>query len=139
MIDWVSITVGLGTAALYILYFTFRKPMAFDAVAEHNRTTFSASGDPRDILAAVIEFARHSRYKLRAVDEAGHSVVLDDGISLFNYGALFQVVVKSEASGQSTIHVATVGRGFQWGPAFQRSKRKFLEALQGALAARTQV
>jgi hypothetical protein len=136
MVDWVSMTIGLAIGALFVLYFTFRKPMAFEAVSERNRTAFNASGDPKEILDAVVGFARHSKYKLGAVDEANQTVVLEDGISLFNYGGLFQVAIRAAAPGQSTIHVATVGRGFQWGPAFQRSKRAFLEALQGAIAAR---
>ncbi|MET0278172.1 MAG: hypothetical protein ABW198_07565 [Pseudorhodoplanes sp.] len=135
MVDWVSMTIGLLIGAVFVLYFTIRKPMAFAAVSERNRTSFEVSGEPRDILDAVIAFARHSRYKLGAVDEASQTVVLEDGISLFNYGALFQVAISAAAPGQSTIQVATVGRGFQWGPAFQRSKRAFLEALQGAIDA----
>lgn len=136
MIDWVSVTIGLSIGALFVLYFTFRKPMAFDAVSEANRATFTASGEPKDVLDAVIAFARHSKYSLGPVDEAGRTVVLEERLSFFNYGALFQVGVRPLDPGQSTVHVATVGRGYQWGPAFQRSKRLFLEGLQAALAAR---
>jgi hypothetical protein len=136
MIDWVSVTIGLAIGAVFVLYFTFRKPMAFDAVSDANRATFIASGEPNDVLDAVIDFARHSKYRLGPVDEAGRTVVLEERLSFFNYGALFQVAIVPLEPGRSTIHVATVGRGYQWGPAFQRSKRRFLEALQAALAAR---
>ncbi len=135
MTDWNSMTTGLGIVALIILYFTLRKPMAFEKVAERNRTAFTVTGDPKEVLDAAIAFARQSRYRLASVDEAERTIVLEEGISLFNFGALFKVAIKAEAAGQSTVHVATVGRGFQWGPAFQRSKRAFLAALQAALVA----
>ena len=136
MQHWILATIGLAIGALMVLYFVRRKPISFDAVAPGNRVTFSADGDPKDILAAVLAVTRNSTYRLGQRDDATHTIVLQEGLSFFNFGSQFQVVVKPDGPGKSAVHVAVVGRGYQWGPAFQRSKRLFLEALQKAIGGR---
>lgn len=133
MQHWISATIGLAIGVLIILYFARRKPMGFESVAPRNRATMMANGDPNDVLNAVMALARNSKYTLGRRDDASNTVVLQEGFSLFNYGSLFQVEVKPDGPGRSSIHVAVVGKGYQWGPAFQRSKRLFLEALQKAV------
>ena len=136
MQHWVSATIGLAIGALMVLYFVRRKPISFDAVAPRNRVTIIADGDPKDVLDAVLALTRKSQYTLGQRDDANHTLVLQEGFSFFNYGSLFQVEVKPGGLDKSSVHVAVVGRGYQWGPAFQRSKRLFLEALQKAIGGR---
>jgi hypothetical protein len=133
MQQWISATIGLAVAVLVLLYFFRRKPIGFDAVAPYNRATMMADGDPKDVLNAVVALARNSKYSLGRRDDANNRVVFQEALSFFNYGSLFQVEVTPERPGKSVVHVAVVGKGYQWGPAFQRSKRLFLEALQRAI------
>lgn len=133
MQHWISATIGLAIGVLVVLYFIRRKPMGFESVAPRNRVTMMANGDPKDILNAVLALARNSKYTLGRRDDATNTVVLQEGFSFFNYGSLFQVEVTPDGPGKSFVHVAVVGKGYQWGPAFQRSKRLFLEALQKAV------
>ena len=107
--------------------------MSFEAVAPRNRVTMTTNGDPKDVLNAVLALAKNSKYTLGQRYEANNTVVLEEGLSFFNFGSLFQVEVRPDGGGQSAVHVAIVGKGYQWGPAFQRSKRLFLEALQTAV------
>ncbi|ARQ00401.1 hypothetical protein [Pseudorhodoplanes sinuspersici] len=130
---WISATIGLAIAALLLLYFVRRKPISFDAVAPRNRVAMIANGDPNDVLNAVCALARNSEYTLGVRDDANKRIVLQEGFSFFNYGSLFQIVVMPDGPDKSSVHVAIVGKGYQWGPAFQRSKRNFLKALQKAI------
>jgi hypothetical protein len=133
MQHWISATIGLAIGVLIVLHFIRRKPMGFEVVAPRNRVTMTANSDPKDVLNAVIALPKGSIYTLASRDDANNTVVLEEGFSLFNYGSLFQVEVKPDGPGRSAVHVAVVGKGYQWGPAFQRSKRLFLEALQKAV------
>ena len=135
MQHWISATIGLAIGVLIILYFARRKPMGFESVAPRNRATMMADGDPGDVLNAVAGLARNSKYSLGLRDDANNTVMLQEAISFFNFGSLFQVEVAPNGPGKSLVHVAVVGKGYQWGPAFQRSKRLFLEALQKAVEA----
>ena len=138
MQQWISATIGLVIAVLVLLYFLRRKPIGFDAVAPHNRATMAADGDQKDVLNAVAALAMNSKYSLGRRDDANNRVVFQEAISFFNFGSLFQVEVAPNGPGKSLVHVAVVGKGYQWGPAFQRSKRLFLEALQKAIEASRQ-
>lgn len=133
MQQWISATIGLAIGVLVFLYFVRRKPMSFDRVAARNRVTIIADGEPKDVFDAVAAMSSTSIYTLGPRDDDNNTIVLQESISLFNYGSLFQIVVTPDAPGKSVLHVAIVGKGYQWGPAFQRSKRKFIEALQKAV------
>lgn len=133
MQQWVSATIGLAIGALMVLYFFRRKPTGFEFVAPRNRATIVANGDPNDVLNAVLALAKNPKYTLGRRDDVNNTVVLQEGFSFFNFGNLFQVEVKPVGQGKSSVHVAVVGKGYQWGPAFQRSKRLFIEALQKAI------
>lgn len=133
---WISATIGLGIGAMMVLYFVYRKPMAFASVAAQNRITLVANGTPKDVLDAVVGLSRSSRYTLGKRDDASGTVVLQEPLSFFNYGCLFQVEVKPDGADKSVVHVAITGKSYQWGPAFRRSKRQFLEALQMAIGGR---
>lgn len=137
MQHWISATIGLAIGVLIVLYFIRKKPMSFEAVAPRNRVTMTANGDPKNVLNAVIALSNSSKYTPGPRDDANNTVVLEEGFSLFNYGSLFQVEVKPDGPDKSAVHVAVVGKGYQWGPAFQRSKRLFLEALQKAIGGTT--
>ncbi len=134
MQQWIWATIGLAVGVLVVLYLLRRKPMSFDAVAPRNRATMLAAGEPTDVLEAVAAMAnKKSIYALGPRDDATLTIVLQEGFSLFNYGSLFQIAVKPDAPGKSILHIAVVGKRYQWGPAFQRSKRKFIAALQKAV------
>ncbi len=133
---WISATIGLGIGAMMVLYFVYRKPVGFASVAAQNRVTLVANGEPKDVLDAVSGLSRHSKYTLGKRDDASGTVVLQEPLSFFNYGCLFQVEVKPDGAEKSEIHVAIIGKGYQWGPAFKRSRRQFLEALQKAVDGR---
>lgn len=133
MQQWIFATIGLAIGVLVLLYLVRRKPMSFDAVAPRNRATIIASGDPKDILASIAAMPSKSIYTLGSRDDANNTLVLQEGFSWFNYGSLFQIEVQPEAPGTAMIRIAVVGKGYQWGPAFQRSKRNFIEALRTAV------
>jgi|GEM_PF-7118116 len=133
MQQWISATIGLAIGVLALLYFVRRKPISFDAVAPRNRVTMIAQGDPKDILDAIAAIPNNSIYTLGPHDDANNTIVIQESFSIFNYGSLFQIAVKPAAPGKSVLHIAVVGKGYQWGPAFQRSKRNFLQTLQKAV------
>ena len=130
---WISATIGLAIGVLVLLYVIRRKPMSFEAVAPRNRVTMAAAGDPKDVFAAVAAMPGKSIYTLGPRDDANNIVVLQESISMFDYGSLFQVAVRPADDGNSVLHIAVVGKGYQWGPAFQRSKRNFVRALEKAV------
>lgn len=133
MEHWISATIGLAIGAMMVLYLARRKPLAFEKVPPRNRVTIMANGDPKDVLDAVVSLARTSKYTLTSRDDARSTVVLQEPFSFVNYGSLFQVEVKPDGPDKSEVHITVVGKGYQWGPAFQRSKRQFLAALQKAI------
>jgi len=133
---WISATIGLAIGALMVLYLARRKPLTFAKVAPRNRVTIRANGDPKDVLDAIVGLARTSKYILASRYGTTNTVVLQEPFSLIRYGSLFQVEVKPDGPDKSEVHITIVGKGYQWGPAFQRSKRQFLAALQKAMDSR---
>ena len=133
MEHWISATIGLAIGALMVLYLARRKPLAFDKVAPRNRVTIMAHGDPKHVLNAIVALTRTSKYMIGSRDDANGTVILQEPFSVIPYGSLFRVEVKPDGPDKSEIHVAVVGKRYQWGPAFQRSKRQFLAALQKAI------
>jgi hypothetical protein len=128
-----GVVIGIGVAIAIALFVKFRKqPIAFDAVDPRNRTSFVVGGDATAVLNAVIDFAKSSRYRLREVDQGKSRVVIEEPLSLFSFGTLFEVEVRPDGPARSKVDVATVGMLYQRFYAFNRSKQAFLDALRAA-------
>lgn len=128
---WIGLIAAVGIIVLFYGIAASKKP---DFNAKSRRAgTLKTPLTPEETIGRLQERAGGIGLKVALVDNAGHRVILSEGMTLFSWGMFFPISAKA-ANGDTVVTVGLTPRAPQYGPVLTHKHNKAMDKVRGMLA-----
>lgn len=126
----IGLIVGLGMAVVF--YFIAKgKKASFDLPVARTET-FSVGLAPEAAIAKVRDAASTIGLKVALADEPSNRVLLEEGLTISNYGSFLKVSAANEGGG-AAVTVDLMNKAPQWGPVVTKKHLALAAKIKGVL------
>lgn len=125
-----GLIVALGVVGVF-WYMASKKQPSFDLPVART-DTFDVDLAPAAVIAKLTEAAPAMGLKVALADDKADRVILEDGMSINNYGSFLKITAAADGTG-AAVTVDLMNKAPQWGPVVTKKHRTLTEKVKGAL------